>query len=48
MCVIKCPKFIGNSHKLRRKIEDKNIRIVYLLKFCCGNYNMCKLCKEEK
>jgi len=47
MRAIKCPKFIHNSHKLRNKIEDKNIRQVYLLKFCCGNHKICNLCKED-
>ncbi|NRT32412.1 hypothetical protein BJV38_005003 [Clostridium beijerinckii] len=47
MCKIKCPHFIHNSHKLRIKIEDKDIRQVYLLKFCCGRHTMCNLCKED-
>lgn len=46
MCKIKYPHFIHNSQNLRNKIEDKNIRQVYLLKFCCGSYTICNLCKE--
>nr|DAM04891.1 MAG TPA: hypothetical protein [Caudoviricetes sp.] len=46
MCEIKCPRFIHNSQKLRNEIVDKDIRQVYLLKFCCGNYKICNLCKE--
>lgn len=47
MCQIRCPKFIKDSGLLFNKIEDKDIRQVYLLNFCCGNYNICKLCKED-
>lgn len=48
---IKCPKFLSktNGHfcyKLRSKIVDKKSRKVHLIKFCCGNYSKCKLCKE--
>ena len=47
MCAIKCPKFINNSYKLRSRIVDKKFRRKHLLKFCCGNYAKCKLCKED-
>ncbi|CAI3228011.1 conserved hypothetical protein [Clostridium neonatale] len=43
---IKCPMFVHNSAEIKNKIVDKSCRKVHILKFCCGNYKNCSLCKE--